>query len=205
MLVGRYPFQDVEPAALFSKIRRGAFTIPETLSPRAKSLVCCMLRKSPVERLEAADILLHPWLHCSTNTIVSQHPNSRHSTDQVVPDFGEMWLKENVTKAYIAPEWTFICLYYRDCLQWSDTGEGWVDSRLQDKMIWITVHTLSFWPWWSVQIDLRTLVWLVHFNIWEIPIVVHAGPLAHYFFQHSVQQCWDEIHVYMSYSVDTSC
>lgn len=89
MLVGRYPFQDVEPAALFSKIRRGAFTIPESLSPRAKSLVCCLLRKSPLERLEAPDILLHPWLHCSTNAFVSHHPNSKHSTDQVVPDFEE--------------------------------------------------------------------------------------------------------------------
>ncbi|KAG7319108.1 hypothetical protein KOW79_017582 [Hemibagrus wyckioides] len=87
MLVGRYPFQDVEPAALFSKIRRGAFTIPETLSPRAKSLVYCMLRKSPLERLEAPDILLHPWLHCSTYFSVSQPTNSRHSNDQVVPDF----------------------------------------------------------------------------------------------------------------------
>ncbi|XP_007228622.2 tribbles homolog 3 [Astyanax mexicanus] len=87
MLVGRYPFQDVEPAALFSKIRRGAFTIPETLSPRAKSLVCCMLRKLPSERLEAPDILLHPWLHCSNNVLSSLHPSSRHSADQVVPDF----------------------------------------------------------------------------------------------------------------------
>ncbi|XP_051768116.1 tribbles homolog 3 [Ctenopharyngodon idella] len=87
MLVGRYPFQDVEPTALFSKIRRGAFTIPETLSPRAKSLVCCMLRKSPSERLEAGDILIHPWLHCNNNVSLSQHSSTRHSTDQVVPDF----------------------------------------------------------------------------------------------------------------------
>lgn len=87
MLVGRYPFQDVEPTALFSKIRRGAFTIPETLSPRAKSLVCCMLRKAPSERLEAGDILFHPWLHCNNNVSLHQHSSTRHSTDQVVPDF----------------------------------------------------------------------------------------------------------------------
>ncbi|XP_062842634.1 tribbles homolog 3 isoform X2 [Trichomycterus rosablanca] len=87
MLVGRYPFQDVEPAALFSKIRRGAFTIPDTLSARARSLVCCMLRKSPSERLEAADILLHPWLHWSGSTSPSQHGSSRHVGDQTVPDF----------------------------------------------------------------------------------------------------------------------
>ncbi|XP_028855046.1 tribbles homolog 3 [Denticeps clupeoides] len=86
MLVGRYPFQDVEPAALFSKIRRGVYTIPDTLSARAKSLVCCMLRKVPSQRLEASDILLHPWLHCSTSNPCHQL-SSRTSSDQVVPDF----------------------------------------------------------------------------------------------------------------------
>lgn len=120
MLVGRYPFQDVEPAALFSKIRRGAFTIPETLSPRAKSLVCCMLRKSPLERLEAPDILLHPWLHCSTNAFVSQLPNSRHSTDQVVPGFEKCderdcywnWWSTGVNIHLLALS------RISDCLQW---------------------------------------------------------------------------------------
>lgn len=91
MLVGRYPFQDVEPAALFSKIRRGAFTIPEALSARARSLVCCMLRKAPAERLAAADILLHPWLlweGAGGAPLVPQHLSFRNCVDQVVPDFG---------------------------------------------------------------------------------------------------------------------
>uniref|UniRef100_A0A8C6SDJ0 Tribbles homolog 2 n=1 Tax=Neogobius melanostomus TaxID=47308 RepID=A0A8C6SDJ0_9GOBI len=34
ILVGRYPFHDVEPGSLFTKIRRGHFNIPETLTPR---------------------------------------------------------------------------------------------------------------------------------------------------------------------------
>ena len=90
MLVGRYPFQDVEPAALFSKIRRGVFTIPESLSARARSLVYCMLRKVPVERMAATDILLHPWLLCGGGSTPSgpQHPSSRNCVDQVVPDSG---------------------------------------------------------------------------------------------------------------------
>uniref|UniRef100_A0AAZ3NQI4 Protein kinase domain-containing protein n=2 Tax=Oncorhynchus tshawytscha TaxID=74940 RepID=A0AAZ3NQI4_ONCTS len=90
MLVGRYPFQDVEPAALFSKIRRGTFTVPESLSVRAKSLVCCMLRKAPLERLEASELLLHPWLNCSNNTTPpNMHLNPRNCTDQVVPNYTE--------------------------------------------------------------------------------------------------------------------
>uniref|UniRef100_A0AAZ3QVI0 Protein kinase domain-containing protein n=2 Tax=Oncorhynchus tshawytscha TaxID=74940 RepID=A0AAZ3QVI0_ONCTS len=88
MVVGRYPFQDVEPAALFSKIRRGAFTVPESLSVQAKSLVCCMLRKAPSERLEASELLFHPWLNCSNNTTPpNTHLNPRNCTDQVVPSY----------------------------------------------------------------------------------------------------------------------
>ncbi|MGH0171103.1 UNVERIFIED_CONTAM: hypothetical protein FKN15_060129 [Acipenser sinensis] len=89
MLVGRYPFQDVEPAALFSKIRKGVFTIPESLSPKARCLIRNMLRKSPAERLSASETLLHPWLNCTSMASLSAPPNpaDKTSPDQVVPDF----------------------------------------------------------------------------------------------------------------------
>ena len=35
LLVGRYPFHDSDPSALFSKIRRGQFCIPDHISPKA--------------------------------------------------------------------------------------------------------------------------------------------------------------------------
>ncbi|KAJ8259261.1 hypothetical protein COCON_G00182730 [Conger conger] len=89
MLVGRYPFQDVEPAALFSKIRRGVFTVPESLSPRAKCLVRCLLRKAPAERLEAGEVLLHPWFACPVPPSPGNHFSPRNHSDQVVPDFGK--------------------------------------------------------------------------------------------------------------------
>lgn len=99
MLIGRYPFQDTQPAALFAKIRRGAFSLPDWLSPQAKCLIGCMLRKSPAERLEASELLMHPWLtnpctpHHSTQK--TQHssqktPQSkRDEDDQVVPTWTE--------------------------------------------------------------------------------------------------------------------
>uniref|UniRef100_A0A3B5MC47 Protein kinase domain-containing protein n=1 Tax=Xiphophorus couchianus TaxID=32473 RepID=A0A3B5MC47_9TELE len=62
MLIGRYPFQDTQPAALFAKIRRGVFSLPSGLSPQAKCLISCMLRKLPAERLKASELLMHPWL-----------------------------------------------------------------------------------------------------------------------------------------------
>ncbi|XP_030276863.1 tribbles homolog 3 [Sparus aurata] len=101
MLIGRYPFQDTQPAALFAKIRRGAFSLPDWLSPQAKCLIGCMLRKSPAERLEASELLMHPWLtnpcaphqnvhkthHSSPKTLQSKQEDD----DQVVP----MWTEKH--------------------------------------------------------------------------------------------------------------
>uniref|UniRef100_UPI0037E999AA tribbles homolog 3 n=1 Tax=Semicossyphus pulcher TaxID=241346 RepID=UPI0037E999AA len=99
MLIGRYPFQDTQPAALFAKIRRGAFSLPDWLSPRAKCLIGCMLRKLPAERLEASELLMHPWLtnpctqHHSTHKTAHQSSqktlNKQEDDDQVVPTWTE--------------------------------------------------------------------------------------------------------------------
>ncbi|KAM8916413.1 tribbles homolog 2-like [Spinachia spinachia] len=100
MLMGRYPFQDTQPAALFAKIRRGAFGVPQWLSPRAKCLVGCMLRKAPGERLTASELLMHPWLsgrprtprHATKRTHPSAHKTQqsrREDDEQVVPTWTE--------------------------------------------------------------------------------------------------------------------
>lgn len=95
MLIGRYPFQDTQPAALFAKIRRGTFSLPDWLSPQAKCLISCMLRKSPEERLEASQLLMHPWLsnpgtpqhvlHKAHNSSHTASPQRQEDNDQVVP------------------------------------------------------------------------------------------------------------------------
>ncbi|XP_029358387.1 tribbles homolog 2-like [Echeneis naucrates] len=101
MLIGRYPFQDTQPAVLFAKIRRGTFSLPDWLSPRAKCLIGCMLRKSPAERLEASELLMHPWLTnpCTPHHNVHKTHHSSHTPpqskqeddDQVVP----MWTQKH--------------------------------------------------------------------------------------------------------------
>lgn len=83
MLVGRYPFQDTQPAALFAKIRHGAFTLPDWLSPQAKCLIGCMLRKSPAERLKASELLMHPWLTSPSGLHRSTH-KTQHSSQQIL-------------------------------------------------------------------------------------------------------------------------
>lgn len=81
MLVGRYPFNDAEHGNLFVKISRGYFIMPDCLSSRAKCLIRSLLRRNPVERLTAEDVLIHPWL---THEERCYHSSAQ---DQVVPDF----------------------------------------------------------------------------------------------------------------------
>ncbi|XP_019751512.1 tribbles homolog 1 [Hippocampus comes] len=79
MLAGRYPFHDADPAALFSKIRRGHCCLPEGLSPAARCLVQSLLRKEPAERLTACELLAHPWF---------RRPTTEASlVEQTVPSF----------------------------------------------------------------------------------------------------------------------
>ena len=67
ILIGRYPFHDVEPSALFSKIRQGQYVIPDSVSARAKCLIRALLRREPSERLIASEILRHPWFTAAFN------------------------------------------------------------------------------------------------------------------------------------------
>ena len=87
MLIGRYPFHGTEPSTLFSKIRRGQFNIPDTISSKAKCLIKAILRRSPWERLTATQILQHPWLNKSDSFKYYPQRDSEKDQDQCVPDF----------------------------------------------------------------------------------------------------------------------
>jgi len=89
MLVGRYPFHGAEHSGLFAKIRRGQFSLPDSLSSRAKCLIKCLLRKEPGERISTEDVLVHPWLVGSHRERGGGTRRSPHSdtSDQAVPVF----------------------------------------------------------------------------------------------------------------------
>jgi len=82
LLVGRYPFHDIQPAALFTKIRRGDYRVPDTVSARAKCLVRALLRKQPADRLSSEQVQQHPWLTHSPHAHRTPHTEP---TDHVVP------------------------------------------------------------------------------------------------------------------------
>ena len=86
MLVGRYPFHDVEPSTLFTKIRRGQYSIPDTISSRAKCLIRSLLRHAPTERLTAEQILRHPWFTLGAR--IGKKGSAEKDADQTVPDSG---------------------------------------------------------------------------------------------------------------------
>lgn len=61
MLFGQYPFHDTVASQLFGKIRRGHYTVPDTVSPPTRCLVKSLLRTEPSERLTVFDVCRHPW------------------------------------------------------------------------------------------------------------------------------------------------
>ncbi|KAJ8387834.1 hypothetical protein AAFF_G00149830 [Aldrovandia affinis] len=86
MLVGRYPFHDLEPGSLFSKIRRGHFSLPESLTPKARCLIRSILRRDPAQRLTSRDILEHPWLAPGSGHGAGADGSGKEASDQTVPD-----------------------------------------------------------------------------------------------------------------------
>eukprot|EP00914_Ancora_sagittata_P018583 GHVO01036848.1.p1 GENE.GHVO01036848.1~~GHVO01036848.1.p1 ORF type:complete len:350 (+),score=30.42 GHVO01036848.1:820-1869(+) len=85
MLAGRYPFHDTEASILFSKIRRGMFTVPDNLSSRARCLIRSLLRRHPHERLSAVETLDHPWFSYKSRAPVSSGKSDKKEFDQTVP------------------------------------------------------------------------------------------------------------------------
>lgn len=85
VLVGRYPFHDADPTVLFSKIRRGQYNLPPSLSSKAKCLLKSILRQDPDLRLSAEACLCHPWLNQGSYT-GSFVTVSNKFNDQMVPE-----------------------------------------------------------------------------------------------------------------------
>ncbi|XP_029635921.1 tribbles homolog 2 isoform X1 [Octopus sinensis] len=98
MIIGRYPFHDTEPSALFGKIRRGQYSLPDILSSGAKCLIRNMLRRDPTQRLTADVSLLHPWLagHWPSSSVSQTCVDRRQTTDQTVPNIKLTELKDDL-------------------------------------------------------------------------------------------------------------
>lgn len=64
LLVGRYPFYDVTPAGLFTKIRQARIHLSDQDGVRleARLLIRCMLRRDPKERPTVTEVLANSWL-----------------------------------------------------------------------------------------------------------------------------------------------
>jgi tribbles homolog 1/2 len=65
MLFGQYPFHDSVASQLFGKIRRGHYTVPDSVSAQARCLVRSLLRTEPTERLTVFEAARHPWFDIS--------------------------------------------------------------------------------------------------------------------------------------------
>ncbi|KAL0241527.1 hypothetical protein GEMRC1_006762 [Eukaryota sp. GEM-RC1] len=62
MLFGSLPFYDEQVYKLYGKICHAEPKIPPFLDPLVKHLLCSMLDKNPDTRINAKQLLLHPWV-----------------------------------------------------------------------------------------------------------------------------------------------
>lgn len=61
--VGHHLFTHTNLNGLYSKIQKCKFNLPELFSPKARCLICSILRLDPSERLMAEDILSHIYIY----------------------------------------------------------------------------------------------------------------------------------------------
>lgn len=85
ILVGRHPFTHTNLNGLYSKIQKCKFNLPELLSPKAKCLICSILRLDPSERLTAEEILSHPWFSSTSYSQYMWRKMFYKEEDQKVP------------------------------------------------------------------------------------------------------------------------
>jgi serine/threonine protein kinase len=62
MVIGRSPFENKSYAALLEEMSASVLKVPEKASADLKDLILQMTFLEPDQRLEAKEILLHPWL-----------------------------------------------------------------------------------------------------------------------------------------------
>ena len=61
LLFKGHPFQDTDASQVVDKIRRGVYTVPDSVSSQARCLVRSLLRTEPAERLSVFEAVKHPW------------------------------------------------------------------------------------------------------------------------------------------------
>lgn len=79
----RYPFNDTEHTALFAKISRGQYVVPDCLSAKARCIIRALLRRDPEERITSSDVLFHPWLKVDSTRDSCRSLTAKD--DQMVP------------------------------------------------------------------------------------------------------------------------
>ncbi|XP_060735799.1 tribbles homolog 2-like [Tachysurus vachellii] len=85
ILVGSHPFTHTNLNGLYRRIQKCKFFLPELLSPKAKCLICSILRKNPTERLTAEEILSHPWFSSTSYSQYMWRKMFYEEEDQKVP------------------------------------------------------------------------------------------------------------------------
>ena len=84
---GRSAFRSHTAEATAEAIRYGAHTIPPGTSPECRSFIISALRVNPTRRVDASDLLLHPWIleHCPAAARHAYRVMTRDNTARYLP------------------------------------------------------------------------------------------------------------------------
>lgn len=110
-------------SALFCKIRRALYTVPERLSSQAQDLIHNLLQRDVSKRFKAHEILQHPWIlksgNCSDEqkfvmpigfgghhrAVSNSQPNSYHQVPDLYSSFNYDYDDEQlVPDSYVSEE-----------------------------------------------------------------------------------------------------
>jgi len=78
MLTGNFPFRPTSIYDMRKNMKRENLKFPRRVSPLAKDLVNQLLRYNENDRLNADQVLMHPWLSAMDEPSPSSRPRTRH-------------------------------------------------------------------------------------------------------------------------------
>ncbi|XP_004457326.1 maternal embryonic leucine zipper kinase isoform X2 [Dasypus novemcinctus] len=117
LMCGFLPFDDDNVMALYKKITKGKYEVPQWLSPSSSLLLQQMLQVDPKKRISVKNLLSHPWImqdyncpiewqsknpfiHLDEDCVTELSVHYR-KTRQTVEDLISLWKYDHLTATYL--------------------------------------------------------------------------------------------------------
>eukprot|EP00058_Branchiostoma_floridae_P028251 XP_002613742.1 hypothetical protein BRAFLDRAFT_123883 [Branchiostoma floridae] len=109
LMCGFLPFDDDNVGALYRKIRKGQYEIPDWLSPQSVDLINVMLQVNPKLRINVKELLCHPWLTEGLAEPIDYKTkySNNHIDDDCITEMSIHFKKSRNTMVNIIKDWKY--------------------------------------------------------------------------------------------------